>query len=62
MEPIWNPVALPIWVHIGAHLGPISILYRLLAACLDIFNVPTEFNVPACVKSQSNTQKVQLRR
>ena len=43
--------------NIGAHLGPIYVLYRLLAACLDISNVPTEFNVPACVKSQSNTQK-----
>ena len=60
-QSIWGPYGTrlhyPYGSHIGAHLGPISVLYRLLAACLDISNVPTEFNVPACVKSQSNTQK-----
>ena len=33
------------------------ILYCYNVHCLGISNVPTEFNVPACVKSQNNTQK-----
>ena len=32
-------------------------LYCYNVHCLDISNVPTEFNVPACVKLQNNTQK-----
>ena len=32
-------------------------LYCYNVHCLDISNVPTEFNVTACVKSQNNTQK-----
>ena len=32
-------------------------LYCYNVHCLDISYVPTEFNVPACVKSQNNTQK-----
>ena len=32
-------------------------LYCYHIHCLDISNVPTEFNVPACVKSQNYTQK-----
>ena len=32
-------------------------LYCYNLHCLDISNVPTDFNVPACVKSQNNTQK-----
>ena len=37
-------------------------LYCYHIHCLDISNVPTEFNVPACVKSQTTHKKVQLRR
>ena len=32
-------------------------LYCYNVHCLDISNAPTEFNVPACVKSQKNTHK-----
>ena len=32
-------------------------LYCYNVHCLDISNVSTEFNVPACVKSQNNTHK-----
>ena len=32
-------------------------LYCYNRHCLDISNVPTEFNFPACVKLQNNTQK-----
>ena len=32
-------------------------LYCYNIHCLDISHVPTEFYVPACVKSQNNTQK-----
>ena len=31
--------------------------YNIHVHYLDISNVPTEFNVPACVKSLNNTQK-----
>ena len=37
-------------------------LYCYNVRCLDISNVPTEFNVMACVKLKNNTQKIQLRR
>ena len=40
-----------------ARSGDPYTLYCYKVHCLDISNVPTEFNVPACVKSQNNTQK-----
>ena len=63
MGPIWathiwaNPYGTHAEPDCTPHMGSPYGTHIGMFAGLDISNVPTEFNVPACVKSQNNTQK-----